>query len=437
MEGGTGKVTIETLQRLVDAFNAHDVDAVMAFSSTTGPGAARGPDPWGRRFRGGRPSERGWPVLRRHPRRPLRRRPSLGERRRGCSEWLLTGTTPRGSGSRCAAATCSSSRATKSPGRTLLEARRAVTRCHARLGVALWVLEGTVEPCHVSLRIGHWKWSSWSDPLRRSGGRAIWQLHQRVINASHMAPSPMATGCWAHERVWTRDGSGGLPPWAMPPPGPSGGQYRERAAAAPVRGSRPGVAARDVRGVLRTAWSDALRDWEYVEDGAGPCGTCQACKQLPTTQIFPLPRGRAPDERKLCRIRGGSRPAPRLPLGIVRDRMGVPEPQPGSAPSGCPAATRSMPTRRSSAGPRSSANSMARSSDGIGTRRPAWRVRRRGLERLRRYHLVGSPHHVIRPLGVSGDINGVLAVEYVSGEEFSHAIARATRYGDDAHSIGG
>ena len=56
-----------------------------------------------------------------------------------------------------------------------------------------------------------------------------------------------------------------------------------------------------------------------------------------------------------------------------------------------------------------------------------------GLERLRRYHLVGSPHHVIRPLGVSGDINGVLAVEYVSGEEFSHAIARATRYGDDAH----
>ena len=56
-----------------------------------------------------------------------------------------------------------------------------------------------------------------------------------------------------------------------------------------------------------------------------------------------------------------------------------------------------------------------------------------GLERLRRYHLVGSPHHVIRPLGVSGDINGVLAVEYVSGEEFSHAIARATQYGDDAH----
>ena len=56
-----------------------------------------------------------------------------------------------------------------------------------------------------------------------------------------------------------------------------------------------------------------------------------------------------------------------------------------------------------------------------------------GLETLRRYDLVGSPHHVIRPLGLSRDINGVLAVEYYSGEEFSHAIARATQHGDSAH----
>ena len=56
-----------------------------------------------------------------------------------------------------------------------------------------------------------------------------------------------------------------------------------------------------------------------------------------------------------------------------------------------------------------------------------------GLRTLRRYNLVGSPHHVIRPLGLSRDINGVLAVEHYSGEEFSHAIARATRHGDDAH----
>src|SRR5215204_1248052 len=65
----------------------------------------------------------------------------------------------------------------------------------------------------------------------------------------------------------------------------------------------------------------------------------------------------------------------------------------------------------------------------------AWVARQEyeGLKMLRRYNLVGSPHHVIRPLGVSGDINGVLAVEYFSGEEFSHAITRATQHGDDAH----
>ncbi len=56
-----------------------------------------------------------------------------------------------------------------------------------------------------------------------------------------------------------------------------------------------------------------------------------------------------------------------------------------------------------------------------------------GLRTLRRYNLIGSPHHVIRPLGFSRDINGVLAVEYYAGEEFSHAIARATQHRDDAH----
>ncbi len=55
------------------------------------------------------------------------------------------------------------------------------------------------------------------------------------------------------------------------------------------------------------------------------------------------------------------------------------------------------------------------------------------LERLRGYDLVGSPHHVIRPLGVDRDTNGVLAVEYYDGEQFSHAIRRATQHGDDAH----
>ncbi len=65
----------------------------------------------------------------------------------------------------------------------------------------------------------------------------------------------------------------------------------------------------------------------------------------------------------------------------------------------------------------------------------AWRARQEydGLETLRRFDLVGSPHHVIRPLGYSREINGVLAIEYYAGEEFSHAITRATQHGDDAH----
>ena len=65
----------------------------------------------------------------------------------------------------------------------------------------------------------------------------------------------------------------------------------------------------------------------------------------------------------------------------------------------------------------------------------AWMARQEyeGLKTLRRYNLIGSPHHVIRPLGFSRDINGVLAVEYYSGEEFSHAISRATHNRDDAH----
>jgi aminoglycoside phosphotransferase (APT) family kinase protein len=65
----------------------------------------------------------------------------------------------------------------------------------------------------------------------------------------------------------------------------------------------------------------------------------------------------------------------------------------------------------------------------------AWMARQEyeGLSTLRRYDLIGSPHHVIRPLGFSRDINGMLAVEYYPGEEFSHAIARATHHQDDAH----
>jgi hypothetical protein len=56
-----------------------------------------------------------------------------------------------------------------------------------------------------------------------------------------------------------------------------------------------------------------------------------------------------------------------------------------------------------------------------------------GLQRLRGYDLVGSPHHVIRPLGVDPEINCVLALEFYAGEQFSQAIARSIHQRDDAH----
>ncbi len=55
------------------------------------------------------------------------------------------------------------------------------------------------------------------------------------------------------------------------------------------------------------------------------------------------------------------------------------------------------------------------------------------LQRLRGYDLVGSPHHVIRPLGFNRDIGAVLALEYYAGEQFSDAIKRSIHRGDDAH----
>ena len=53
------------------------------------------------------------------------------------------------------------------------------------------------------------------------------------------------------------------------------------------------------------------------------------------------------------------------------------------------------------------------------------------LHTLRGYDLVGSPHHVVRPLGVDPDINSVLAVEHYAGEELTLAIRQATHHRDD------
>ncbi|MDQ4089418.1 MAG: nuclear transport factor 2 family protein [Actinomycetota bacterium] len=90
--------TIEMLEQVLDAFNAHDLDAIMRFFvDDCVLEMPRGPHPWGLRFEG-----------RDRVREGLATRfagiPDVhyGEDRhwvsgsRGCSEWLLTGTTTQG-----------------------------------------------------------------------------------------------------------------------------------------------------------------------------------------------------------------------------------------------------------------------------------------------------------------------------------------------------
>jgi ketosteroid isomerase-like protein len=102
-EGGgsvvdTSKATVETLQHLVDAFNAHDLDVVMSFfTDDCVLEMPRGPHPWGRRLEG-------WEAVRSGLASRFAGIPDVhhGDDRhwvsgnRGCSEWLLTGTTAQG-----------------------------------------------------------------------------------------------------------------------------------------------------------------------------------------------------------------------------------------------------------------------------------------------------------------------------------------------------
>ena len=89
---------LDTVQAQLDAFNAHDLDAIMSFfADDCVLELPRGPEPWGRRLEG-----------REQVRDGLASRfagiPDVhyGDARhwlagdRGCSEWLLTGTTTQG-----------------------------------------------------------------------------------------------------------------------------------------------------------------------------------------------------------------------------------------------------------------------------------------------------------------------------------------------------
>ncbi len=94
----SNRISAATLEQLLEAFNAHDIDAVMRFFvDDCVLEMPRGPDPWGRRMLGRDDVRRG--LASRFAGIPD---VHYGDDRhwiagdRGCSEWLLTGTTTDG-----------------------------------------------------------------------------------------------------------------------------------------------------------------------------------------------------------------------------------------------------------------------------------------------------------------------------------------------------
>jgi ketosteroid isomerase-like protein len=92
------QATVETLQNVLDAFNRHDLDAIMAhFADDAVFESPRGPDPWGTRYVGKAAVREGLAAR-------FTGIPDVhyGEDRhfvagdRGVSEWLLTGTSTTG-----------------------------------------------------------------------------------------------------------------------------------------------------------------------------------------------------------------------------------------------------------------------------------------------------------------------------------------------------
>jgi ketosteroid isomerase-like protein len=91
-------VSVETLKAITDAFNAHDLDAIMEFfADDCSLDMPRGPEPWGQRLAGKAAVREG--LAARFKGLPDVR---YGDDRHwvsgdfGVSEWLLTGTTLAG-----------------------------------------------------------------------------------------------------------------------------------------------------------------------------------------------------------------------------------------------------------------------------------------------------------------------------------------------------
>lgn len=93
-------VTVDTLKQILDAFNRHDLDAIMEyFSEDCSFDFPRGPEPWGQRFIGKAQVRealagrfKGIPDVHYGEDRHW----ISAEGNMGLSEWTLTGTTPAG-----------------------------------------------------------------------------------------------------------------------------------------------------------------------------------------------------------------------------------------------------------------------------------------------------------------------------------------------------
>jgi len=93
-----GDPSVETLQAITDAFNRHDLDAIMEFFTVDAVfETPRGPDPWGRRLEGKAAVREGLAMrFSGIPDVHYGEDDHFVAGDRGASEWTLTGTTTAG-----------------------------------------------------------------------------------------------------------------------------------------------------------------------------------------------------------------------------------------------------------------------------------------------------------------------------------------------------
>ena len=90
--------SLETLKEVLDAFNRHDLDAIMShFADDCVFESPRGPDPWGRRFVGKEEVRQGLQArFEGIPDVAYRDDAHFTSGNRGVSEWTISGTTTEG-----------------------------------------------------------------------------------------------------------------------------------------------------------------------------------------------------------------------------------------------------------------------------------------------------------------------------------------------------